>query len=185
MKKQSSNDLSSEAIQEKKLIYSATISTPLGEMFAFSLEEGICLVEFTDRKNLDMEINQLKKQLNAVIIEGQNKHLEILHQQLNEFFEGKRKDFSVSLITIGTEFQRKTWNQLQDIPFGATCSYKEQSNNLGSPGAIRAVAHANALNKIAIVIPCHRVIGGNGSLTGYSGGLWRKKWLLEFEKSLN
>ena len=172
-------------IQEKKLIYFATISTPLGEMYTCSVEEGICLIEFTDRKNLDLEIQQLKKQLNAEIKEGQNEHLDNLHQQLREYFEGKRKEFSVALITIGTEFQRKTWNQLQNIPFGATCSYKEQSINLGSPGAIRAVAHANALNKIAIVIPCHRVIGGNGSLTGYSGGLWRKKWLLEFEKTLN
>ncbi|WP_408029454.1 methylated-DNA--[protein]-cysteine S-methyltransferase [Tenacibaculum xiamenense] len=102
-------------------------------------------------------------------------------QQLNEYFEGTRKDFSVKLNPQGTKFQQKVWNALLDIPFGRTKSYLDQSKKLGDVKAIRAVASANGKNPIWILIPCHRVIGSDGSLTGYAGGTWRKKWLLEHE----
>jgi methylated-DNA-[protein]-cysteine S-methyltransferase len=101
--------------------------------------------------------------------------------QLNDYFEGKRTDFTFKLNPFGTEFQQKVWKGLLEIPFGKTMSYLELSKKLGDVKAIRAVASANGKNPLWIVVPCHRVIGTDGSLTGYAGGLWRKKWLLEHE----
>lgn len=103
--------------------------------------------------------------------------------QLNEYFEGKRTQFDLQLNPQGTEFQKKVWESLQTIPFGKTTSYLQQSKNLGNQKAIRAVASANGKNPLWIVIPCHRIIGSDGSLTGYAGGLWRKKWLLDHENA--
>ena len=105
--------------------------------------------------------------------------------QLNEYFEGKRNDFSFKLNPSGTEFQQKVWKGLLEIPYGKTMSYLELSKKLGDVKAIRAVASANGKNPLWIVVPCHRVIGTDGSLTGYAGGLWRKKWLLEHENPSN
>lgn len=105
--------------------------------------------------------------------------------QLNEYFEGKRNNFNFKLNPSGTEFQKKVWTALLEIPFGKTLSYLELSKELGDIKAIRAVASANGKNPLWIVIPCHRVIGTDGSLTGYAGGLWRKKWLLEHESASN
>ena len=102
-------------------------------------------------------------------------------QQLQEYFDAKRKQFTFKLNPKGTDFQQKVWNALLDIPYGKTRTYLEQSKFLGDPKAIRAVASANGKNPLWIVVPCHRVIGSDGSLTGYAGGLWRKKWLLEHE----
>jgi methylated-DNA-[protein]-cysteine S-methyltransferase len=107
--------------------------------------------------------------------------LEDCVHQLKDYFEGNRQEFSLTLNPQGTDFQKKVWIKLADIPFGKTRSYLEQSKVLGDPKAIRAVAAANGKNPLWIIIPCHRVIGSDGSLTGYAGGLWRKKWLLEHE----
>lgn len=101
--------------------------------------------------------------------------------QMQEYFEGRRNNFSFKLNPQGTDFQKKVWNALLEIPFGKTMSYHELSVRLGDVKAIRAVAGANGKNPLWIVVPCHRVIGADGSLTGYAGGLWRKKWLLEHE----
>lgn len=102
-------------------------------------------------------------------------------QQLEEYFKGKRTVFDIKLNPKGTNFQKKVWNELLNIPYGKTRTYLEQTKKLGDIKAIRAVASANGKNPIWIIIPCHRVIGSNGSLTGYAGGIWRKKWLLEHE----
>jgi methylated-DNA-[protein]-cysteine S-methyltransferase len=102
--------------------------------------------------------------------------------QLEQYFSGKRKEFNLKLNPQGTDFQKRVWQALQDIPYGRTASYMELSRQLGDPLAIRAVAAANGKNPLWIIIPCHRVIGSDGSLTGYAGGLWRKKWLLEHEQ---
>ncbi|WP_075343516.1 methylated-DNA--[protein]-cysteine S-methyltransferase [Tenacibaculum agarivorans] len=102
-------------------------------------------------------------------------------EQLDEYFSGTRKEFELNLSPKGTEFQGKVWNELLRVPFGKTRSYLEQSKKLGDVKAIRAVASANGKNPISIIIPCHRIIGSDGSLTGYAGGVWRKKWLLEHE----
>lgn len=109
-------------------------------------------------------------------------HLTEAIEQLEQYFEGERKDFTLKLNPQGTEFQKKVWQALQTIPFGKTASYMELSKQLGDPLAIRAVAAANGKNPLWIIVPCHRIIGSDGSLTGYAGGLWRKKWLLEHER---
>jgi AraC family transcriptional regulator of adaptative response/methylated-DNA-[protein]-cysteine methyltransferase len=158
------------------------INTPLGEMVAGATDEGICLLEFSDRRMLSTEYKDLKRLLKTTFEDGQNRHLKALKKQLNEYLEGKRKEFDVHLITPGTEFQQAVWQELQSIPFGTTRSYQEQAIALNKPDSIRAVANANGMNRISIVIPCHRVIGSDGRLTGYGGGLKRKKWLLDHEK---
>jgi AraC family transcriptional regulator of adaptative response/methylated-DNA-[protein]-cysteine methyltransferase len=155
--------------------------TPLGTMYAGATADGICLLEFSDRRMLKTEFKQLTKLLNATIILGDNPHFVMLRKELDEYFEGKRTAFSVPLVTPGSLFQQAVWKELQNIPYGSTRSYKQQATALKNPDAIRAVANANGMNRISIIIPCHRVIGADGSLTGYGGGLWRKKWLLDLE----
>jgi AraC family transcriptional regulator of adaptative response/methylated-DNA-[protein]-cysteine methyltransferase len=166
----------------KQLINLCRLETKLGTMYACAVEQGICLLEFTDRKMLETELKSLAKKLNASIIQSPNKHFNALEKQLNEYFEGRRKEFSVPLFTPGSDFQKLAWETLKSIPYGQTRSYKQQAQLLKKPDAIRAVANANGMNRISILIPCHRVIGADGSLTGYGGGLWRKKWLLDMEK---
>jgi AraC family transcriptional regulator, regulatory protein of adaptative response / methylated-DNA-[protein]-cysteine methyltransferase len=158
------------------------METPLGTMIACGTEKGICLLEFSDRKMLETEFKSLAKTMNATIVQGMNPHFDLLQKQINEYFEGKRKTFSVPLFTPGTDFQNQVWKELQTIAYGMTRSYKEQAVALKQPDAMRAVANANGMNRIAIIIPCHRVIGSDGSMTGYGGGVWRKKWLLDFER---
>jgi methylated-DNA-[protein]-cysteine S-methyltransferase len=103
-------------------------------------------------------------------------------KQIDEYFKGKRENFFLNLQPQGTDFQRSVWRQLEKIPYGKTVSYREIAGAIGKPDACRAVGNANGRNPIALVIPCHRVIGSDGSLTGYGGGLWRKRWLIGFEK---
>jgi AraC family transcriptional regulator of adaptative response/methylated-DNA-[protein]-cysteine methyltransferase len=151
-------------------------------MFACATKEGICLVEFTDRRMLEFEFKEISIRFKAKTIYGENKHFETLKTQIDEYFSGKRKTFDLPLIYPGTEFQKQVWEHLKEIPYGETHSYKKQAIGINNPKAVRAVAKANGFNRICIIIPCHRVIGEDGSLTGYGGGLWRKKWLLDFEK---
>ena len=164
------------------MITTSQFETSLGTLTAFSVEEGICLLAFSDRVTEEKEINYLSKYFKTSIQEGVNDHLTSLRKQIDEYFAGSRKEFTVPLVTTGTQFQQSVWNGLLNIGYGKTRSYQEQSAALGMPGSVRAVANANGMNRIAILIPCHRVIGSNGSLTGYGGGLERKRWLLEHEK---
>jgi len=166
----------------KQVIDFSRMATPLGTMVAAATQDGVCLLEFADRRMLETELNYLRKKFNASIIQGKNKHLEALELQLTKYFEGNLKEFSLPLVTPGTEFQKSVWMELQKIPHGVTRSYKQVAAAIKQPTAVRAVANANGMNRIAIIIPCHRVIGNNGHLTGYGGGLWRKKWLLEHEQ---
>lgn len=164
------------------MILSQKIKSPLGIMTACSTDEGICLLTF-DRDDASVkEYSILEKHFGTSVSEGTNNHLKTLVLELDEYFKGSLKLFSVPLITPGTAFQVSVWKELMNIKYGETRSYLEQSIALGKPESIRAVAHVNGMNRISIVIPCHRVIGSNGSLTGYGGGLERKKWLLEHEK---
>ncbi|MBK9543967.1 MAG: methylated-DNA--[protein]-cysteine S-methyltransferase [Bacteroidetes bacterium] len=158
------------------------IETPLGTMFACAVEAGVCLLEFSDRKMLETEFKSLARILNATIVQGHNSHFETLKIQLSEYFDGHRKHFTVPLYSPGTDFQRQVWDELKTIPFGSTRSYLQQARRLGRPEAVRAVAAANGMNRISVLVPCHRVIGSDGQLTGYGGGLWRKKWLLDHEE---
>ena len=160
------------------------IETPLGTMIACANDSGICMLEFSDRKALPTELKDISTFFNANIVQGENKHFEQLENELSEYFDGERKVFEVPLSPVGTDFQKKVWEVLRQIPYGTTRSYQEQANILGKPKAVRAVANANGLNKISIIIPCHRVIGSDGKLTGYGGGIWRKQKLLELEKAI-
>lgn len=157
-------------------------TTPLGPMFAAATEKGLCLLEFTDRRMLETELKDIRKKYGAAVLAGSTPILEETKRQMAEYFEGKRKAFTVPLDRRGTEFQLSAWKELQRIPYGKTVSYQTQADRVHRPSAVRAVANANGHNYISIIVPCHRVIGSDGTLTGYGGGLWRKKWLLEHEQ---
>lgn len=146
---------------------STIIQTPLGFLEISGNNEGINSVTFSD-------LNLAKTTLVPEVLNEAVK-------QLYEYFEGKRIEFNLKLNPQGTDFQKKVWEELQQIPYGKTRSYQQIANKLGNPKVIRAAASANGKNPISIIIPCHRVIGSDGSLTGYAGGLHRKKWLLELE----
>ena len=168
----------------QKIIDLKRIETPIGTMYAAATAEGICMLEFTDRKMLETEFKDLAKSLDAIIIQGENPHFIPLEKELEEYFLGKRTEFTVPLSPVGTDFQKSVWKILMKIPYGETWNYKKQSEILGDAKKVRAVANANGMNKISILIPCHRVIGSNGTLTGYGGGIWRKQKLLELEKAI-
>jgi len=169
--------------RNKSIILIQRLATPLGPMFACCTDKGICLLEFTDRRMLETEFEDLQNRLNASILYGEHELIIQLKKELAEYFAGKRKKFQVPLDTPTTPFRQEVWNLLLKIPFGKTVSYLDQAKELGNPKAVRAVANANGHNRVAIVIPCHRVIGSDGNLTGYAGGLDRKKWLLNHEGS--
>lgn len=157
------------------------ITTPLGPMFICASERGICLLEFVDRRMLETEFRDLQKLLNAKIIIGENEHIRQGKQEITEYFDGTRQSFNVALDAPGTEFQTSVWNCLKSVRYGQTSTYSEQAYKINNPNAVRAVAAANGFNRISIIIPCHRVIGKNGKLTGYGGGIERKQWLLKHE----
>ncbi len=169
--------------RQKTIINIIRFTTPVGPMFACATQKGVCLLDFTDRRMLETEFRDLCKRLDGVILPGDNPHLEQVQIELAEYFAGKRREFDVPLDTPGTDFQQAVWKVLCNIPFGETRSYKEQAIALGNPKAVRAVASANGHNRVSIIIPCHRVIGSDGSLVGYGGGLHRKKWLLDMENA--
>lgn len=149
--------------------HTAYIKTPLGIARLISDDHGIT------------EISVIDEIADAMLTTIIPDSLQDCAHQLQEYFDGKRTDFQLPLAPKGTAFQQKVWNALNEIPYGKTCSYLDLSKKLGDVKAIRAVASANGKNPLWIVTPCHRVIGSDGSLTGYAGGLWRKKWLLDHE----
>ena len=158
------------------------IDTPLGAMLAVADDHALHLLEFTDRRGLEREIEHMRKTQNAAIIPGKNKILDQIKSELSTYFEGDLKTFRTPLNLYGSDFQISVLKVLMDIPYGETRSYAGHARILGNPKAVRAVARANGSNQIAIVIPCHRVIGSDGKLTGYAGGLARKQWLLDHER---
>lgn len=160
------------------------IETPLGKMLACANEIGICFLEFCDDESIEEKIGEISKDFKANIIVQDSDLLNNLEKELKEYFDRKRTTFSVSTVFFGTEFQKIVWETLKKIPYGETWSYAQQASCIGDRKKVRAFANANSKNKIAIIIPCHRVIGSNGSLTGYAGGLWRKQKLLELEKAI-
>ncbi|CAM3553506.1 Methylated-DNA--protein-cysteine methyltransferase [Vibrio aerogenes] len=168
---------------ENQVILIHRFTTPLGPMFVCATDEGVCLLEFVERRMLETEFSDLQHRLKASIIAGENHHIRQAKQEIAEYFAGTRTRFEVTLHTPGTAFQQQVWQALQDIDYGSTASYQQQAERIGNPKAVRAVASANGHNRIAIIIPCHRVIGKNGKLVGYAGGLERKRWLLEHEQT--
>ncbi|QIY79185.1 bifunctional transcriptional activator/DNA repair enzyme AdaA [Chromobacterium violaceum] len=157
-------------------------TTPLGPMFVCASERGVCLMAFVDCKTLETEFRDLQRLLQARILAGENQHTRQAERQVGEYFAGTRFQFNLALDMPGSEFQKSVWQALQTIPYGEIASYADQAESLGRPEAVRAVARAHGANRVAIVVPCHRVLGTDGSLTGYGGGLARKQWLLAHER---
>jgi len=168
---------------DNNVILISRLTTPLGPMFICATDDGVCLLEFVDRRMLETEFKDLQKLLGTKIITGENQHMKQARKEINEYFNGQRKTFDVKLQTPGTDFQNLVWESLKEIPYGKTWSYQQQAEKLNKPKAVRAVASANGFNRISIIVPCHRVIGKNGKLMGYGGGIERKRWLIEHEQS--
>lgn len=162
------------------LLYTRVL-TPIGPMIAMAEENGLVVLEFVDRPALTAEIEELRSRYGYVVAPGYNAHLDLVEQEIQAFFAGERRAFTVPLVTPGTEFQRRVWSELRRIPYGTTTTYGAVSHSLGVPNAVRAVGRANGQNRMSIVIPCHRVIGADGLLTGYGGGQPRKAFLLDLE----
>ena len=157
------------------------IESPLGPLGVGATDRGLCLLEYSDRRKLETQLDGVRQRLGPVL-PGNHPLIERLRSELAEYFAGKRREFTVPLEYPGTPFQTKVWNALQHIPYGETTSYEKLAWSVGSPGAQRAVGTANGQNRIAIVIPCHRVVNKDGKLGGYGGGLWRKQILLDLER---
>jgi AraC family transcriptional regulator of adaptative response/methylated-DNA-[protein]-cysteine methyltransferase len=163
-------------------IVTTAIDTPLGPAIAGATDEGLCLLEFTDRRMLEAQLKRLQSLLKQPLVPGDHPHLAKTREELARYFEGTLTDFTVPLVFRGTPFEERVWRELLRIPSGETISYAELARRVHSPGAQRAVGRANGMNRISIIIPCHRVVNSDGTLGGYGGGLWRKHWLLGLEK---
>jgi AraC family transcriptional regulator of adaptative response/methylated-DNA-[protein]-cysteine methyltransferase len=159
----------------------AEIETPIGVMVASATDTHLLLLEFSHRRLLDTQLQRVSRAMECVFEPGGSPVIDAVRTQLDEYFRGERHEFTIPLYTPGTPFQNRVWAELQRIPPGTTTTYAAVARAIGQPTAVRAVARANGDNRIAIIIPCHRVIGSDGSLTGYGGGLWRKERLLELE----
>jgi methylated-DNA-[protein]-cysteine S-methyltransferase len=158
--------------------------TNLTEFIIGSYQNKLCLLDYRYRKKRDAVDNRIQKHLNATYVEQTSEVIEACKKQLDEYFNMERKVFDIPLLLAGSAFQKSVWEALLQIPFGKTVSYLELSKNIGNEKAVRAVANANGANAISIIVPCHRIIGSDGSLTGYAGGLNVKKRLLEIENNL-
>jgi AraC family transcriptional regulator of adaptative response/methylated-DNA-[protein]-cysteine methyltransferase len=158
------------------------IDTPLGPLIAGATEHKLVLLEFTERRMLDAQFAALRKHFKRPVVPGSNSVLDLTRTELSRYFKGDLKKFTIPLDFPGSEFQQRVWSELLKIPYGRTVSYGELAQKIGDSHAQRAVGHTNGLNRIAIVIPCHRVINKDGKLGGYGGGLWRKQVLLQLER---
>jgi AraC family transcriptional regulator of adaptative response/methylated-DNA-[protein]-cysteine methyltransferase len=162
-------------------IATRTIETPLGGLIAGAASDGICLLEFPEPDRLKPQLDAIRRRLRCEIATGDSRHLDRLERELARYFAGTLSEFTVPLVMRGTPFQERVWSALRRIPYGVTRSYADVARAVGAPGASRAVGHANGMNPVAIVVPCHRVINRNGGLGGYGGQLWRKEKLLRLE----
>lgn len=166
---------------KKNIVKTKRYESPCGTLLLGSFNDKLCLCDWQVEKHRDHVDKRLKRVLQADFEDSSSAVIEKAIVLLDEFFAGKRKRFDLPLLFVGTNFQKKVWNELLKIPYGKTISYGEMASRIGMPRAVRAVANANGANAISIFVPCHRVIGSDGSLTGYGGGLAAKKKLLELE----
>jgi AraC family transcriptional regulator of adaptative response/methylated-DNA-[protein]-cysteine methyltransferase len=169
-------------VKTRAPLFAERINTPLGAMIAVADDEGLRLLEFIDRRATERELSILRKRLGTNVVPGEHRHLTSTRQQLADYFSGKMLEFDIPLAPVGSAFQLRAWKILLSIPAGETRSYSWMAKRLGDENARRAVGRANGTNMICIIIPCHRVIRADGTLCGYGGGLWRKKWLLDHER---
>ncbi|HTI29318.1 MAG TPA: methylated-DNA--[protein]-cysteine S-methyltransferase [Methylomirabilota bacterium] len=167
-----------------RAIVTTLIATPLGPMLTGATDDGICLAEFADRRMLPTQLETLRRRLGRPIVAGSHPHLDRLRTQLAEYFAGMRPAFDLPLVAPGSPFQQRTWAELRALEAGTVVSYEELAGRLGRPRAQRAVGTANGANRIAVVIPCHRVVRKSGEAGNYGGGRWRKEWLLAHEATI-
>lgn len=161
----------------------ALLDTPLGPMLAAASNEVVCQLEFVDRRELERSYADIRRHFDLPVVPGENAVLQKLRRELQEYFSGARRDFTVPITLRGTDFQQHVWRELQRIVYGRTASYEAIARKIGSPAAVRAVARANGANRLYLLVPCHRVIAKGGALSGYGGGVWRKRLLIELERT--
>ena len=171
------------AVDRESSIWVNRVVTPLGSMIMGVHDRGLCLLEFAERRMLDNQLKQLSKRMGRVFLPGDHPMMEKAKRELDAYFSGTLRKFTVPLQAPGTAFQEAVWDALQTIPYGETRSYSDVAEKIDHADAVRAVGRANGDNRIAILIPCHRVVGSDGELTGYGGGLWRKEYLLAMEQA--
>ncbi len=175
-----------EYSMQRQIISTKEIVTPIGQMLAAATEEGVFFLGYAESLTLGFDLKKAAAELEGSFKKGKDdageRHLLKLDTELKEYFEGNRRQFTVPVILSGTDFQKKAWETLMKIPYGKTWSYSRQAAEIGNPKAVRAVGSANGKNRIVIVIPCHRVIAKRKGLGGYTGGLWRKEYLLKLEE---
>ncbi len=171
------------AVDRESSIWINRIATPLGSMIVGVHDSGLCLLEFAERRMLDTQLKRLQQRMGRVFLPGDHPLMKQVKQELDAYFEGSLRKFTVPLQAPGTEFQEAVWEALTEIPYGEMRSYADVAGKIDHPDAVRAVGRANGDNRIAIIIPCHRVVGSDGELTGYGGGLWRKEYLLAMEQA--
>jgi AraC family transcriptional regulator of adaptative response/methylated-DNA-[protein]-cysteine methyltransferase len=164
------------------ILKTTLLDTPLGTMLAIASEQALYVLDFIDRPSLNRTIEQLRIKTKSTIIPGDTIQTHSIKQELAQYFEGTLKIFNTPLHLLGSPFQQHVWRTLTTVPYGQTCSYAQEAIAMGKPSASRAVANANGVNQLAIIIPCHRIINSNGKLGGYGGGLSRKQWLIDHEK---
>lgn len=169
-------------MKEKKII-TRKYESPCGTLMLGSFGDKLCLCDWQVEKHRDHVDNRLRRILEAEFEEGTSAVIDRAILQLEEYFNGKRQEFDIPLLFVGTDFQKRVWNLLLSIPFGKTISYGEMARQIGKPKAVRAVANANGANSMSIFAPCHRVIGSDHTLTGYGGGLAAKEYLLKLENA--
>jgi len=168
--------------KQPNLLKASCLDTPLGPMLAIGNEDSLYLLEFIDSCGLVLEVERLRNRARATIILGSALSISAIDQELKAYFTGDLKEFKTPLCLTGSPFQKLVWQELIKIPYGEMRSYSDQSIAIGKPTAYRAVANANGVNPVSIVIPCHRIIRSDGTLGGYAGGLTRKRWLIDHEK---
>lgn len=165
-----------------RAIHLGWVETPIGPMIAGSRDRALVLLEFTNRRMMEAQIETLRKRFKTAFLPEDDEVIRRTRRELEEYFASKRREFSIPLDYPGTPFETRVWSELLKIPYGETRSYEDLARVTSSKGAVRAVGSANGRNRIAIVIPCHRVVNKNGALGGYGGGLWRKQALLALEQ---
>ena len=158
------------------------LTTPLGPMLAVASDRGLCLLEFVDRRSIETQVQAVRTRTGRPVLPARHPVLDQTRAELEAYHAGSLRRFTVPLDPQGTAFERASWDRLLQIPYAEVCSYSAMARDLGKPGAARAVGRANGANRIAIIIPCHRVIRADGSLCGYGGGIHRKRWLLDHER---
>lgn len=167
-----------------EIIY-GEFKSPLGPMIAGATDSGVCFLEWHDRGGVERIKARVEKRYKALLRPGRSQHIGLLQAELNGYFEGTLREFTIPIDVTGTPFEKKVWAELRKIPYGKTRSYGQLAKLVGKPQAVRAVARANGANYLGIVIPCHRVIQTDGGLGGYGGKIWRKRYLLELESGLS